>query len=196
MPPLSMAAEKEKEEITMQSKTLDTIQTLAKIGRVLSKIVFIFSLIGAIGCAAGILSVKFLPESIQLGRTTIQGFVDLGDDLNPNAAIFAMVPTALLCAGEAILAKIAERYFRREIADGTPFTFDGAKALQRLGVCAIVIPIAASVLAALAMTIMSEFVLGAIEPEIGEVGTIGLGVMMIVASLLCRHGAELSQGRD
>ena len=179
----------------MQTKTLGTIQKLANVGRILSKIVFIFSLIGAIGCAAGILSVKLLPESIQLGKTTIQGLVDLGDELNPNAAIFAMVPTAILCAGEAVLAKIAERYFKRELADGTPFTFDGAKALMRLGVCAIVIPFAASVLVALAMTLMSEFMLGVIEPETGEVGTIGLGIMMIVASLLCRHGAELSAGQ-
>ena len=67
----------------MQTKTLGTIQTLAKIGRVLSKIVFIFSLIGAIGCAAGILSVRFLPESIQLGKTTIQGLVELTDELTP-----------------------------------------------------------------------------------------------------------------
>ena len=70
----------------MQTKTLGTIQTLAKIGRVLSKIVFIFSLIGAIGCAAGILSVRFLPESIQLGKTTIQGLVELTDELTPAVA--------------------------------------------------------------------------------------------------------------
>lgn len=137
----------------MQTKTLDTIQTLSKIGRVLSKIVFIFSLIGAIGCAAGILSVRFLPESIQLGKTTIQGLVELTDKLTPAVAYAAMITAEILCVGEAILAEIAERYFKREIADGTPFTFDGAKALQRLG------------------------------------------IMMIVASLLCRHGAELSQGQ-
>ena len=138
----------------MQTKTLGTIQTLAKIGRVLSKIVFIFSLIGAIGCAAGILSVRFLPESIQLGKTTIQGLVELTDELTPAVAYAAMLTAGIICLGEAVLAKIAERYFKRELSDGTPFTFDGAKALMRLG------------------------------------------VMMIVAGLLCRHGAELSQGKD
>lgn len=175
----------------MQTKTLDTIQTLSKIGRVLSKIVFIFSLIGAIGCAAGILSVRFLPESIQLGKTTIQGLVELTDKLTPAVAYAAMITAGILCVGEAILAKIAERYFKREIADGTPFTFDGAKALQRLGICAIVIPIAAKI----AAVVLEHALDGADTFEVGDPVSVSLGIMMIVASLLCRHGAELSQGQ-
>jgi len=183
----------------MQSKTLDTIQTLSKIGRVLSKIVFIFSLIGAIGCAAGILSVRFLPESIQLGKTTIKGLVELTDELTPAVAYAAMLTAGIICVGEAILAKIAERYFRREIADGTPFTFDGAKALMRLGVCAIVIPIAAKIAAEIAAEIAAVVLEHALDGadtfEVGDPVSVGLGVMMIVASLLCRHGAELTQGQ-
>ena len=180
----------------MQTKTLDTIQTLSKIGRVLSKIMFIFSLIGAIGCAAGILSVRFLPESIQLGRTTIQGLVELTDKLTPAVAYAAMLTAGILCAGEAILAKIAEWYFKRELSDGTPFTFDGAKALKRLGVCAIVIPIAAKIAAEIAAVVLEHVLDGADTLEVGDPVSVSLGVMMIVASLLCRHGAELSQARN
>lgn len=179
----------------MQTKTLDTIQTLSKIGRVLSKIVFIFSLIGAIGCAAGILSVRFLPESIQLGKTTIQGLVELTDKLTPAVAYAAMITAGILCVGEAILAKIAERYFKRELSDGTPFTFDGAKALQRLGICAIVIPIAAKIAAEIAAVVLEHALDGTDTFEVGDPVSVSLGVMMIVASLLCRHGAELSQGQ-
>ena len=179
----------------MQTKTLDTIQTLAKIGRVLSKIVFIFSLIGAIGCAAGILSVRFLPESIQLGKTTIQGLVELTDELTPAVAYAAMLTAGILCVGEAVLAKLAERYFKREISDGTPFTFDGAKALMRLGVCAIVIPIAAKIVAEIAAVVLEHALDGADTFEVGDPVSVGLGIMMIVASLLCRHGAELSAGQ-
>ena len=177
----------------MQTKTLGTIQTLAKIGRVLSKIVFIFSLIGAIGCAAGILSVRFLPESIQLGKTTIQGLVELTDELTPAVAYSAMLTTGIICLGEAVLAKIAERYFKREIADGTPFTFAGAKALMRLGVCAIIIPVAAKAAAEIAAVVLEHVLDGADTFEVGDPVTVGLGVMMIVAGLLCRYGAELAE---
>lgn len=40
-------------------KSLDTIQKLSKIGRVLSKIAFLFSVIGFCGCIAGLLSLSF-----------------------------------------------------------------------------------------------------------------------------------------
>ena len=178
----------------MKTKTLSTIQKLANVGRVLSKIVFIFSLIGAIGCAAGILSVKLLPESIQLGKTTIQGLVELTDELTPAVAYAAMLTAGILCAGEAVLAKIAERYFKRELADGTPFTFDGAQALMRLGICAIVIPIAAKIAAEIAAVVLEHALDGADTFEVGDPVSVGLGIMMIVAGLLCKHGAELRQG--
>ena len=40
-------------------KSLNTIQKLSKIGKVLSKIAFIFSVIGFCGCIAGLLSLNF-----------------------------------------------------------------------------------------------------------------------------------------
>ena len=48
------------------SKTLGTIQKLAKLGKVLSTIVFVFCLVGAIGCAVGLISLQMMPDSIQL----------------------------------------------------------------------------------------------------------------------------------
>ena len=106
-----------------------------------------------------------------------------------------MLTAGILCVGEAILSKIAERYFKREISDGTPFTFDGAKALKRLGVCAIVIPIAAKIVAEIAAVVLEHALDGADTFEVGDPVSVSLGIMMIVASLLCRHGAELSQGQ-
>ena len=40
-------------------KSLNTIQKLSKIGKVLSKIAFIFSVIGFCGCIAGLLSITY-----------------------------------------------------------------------------------------------------------------------------------------
>ena len=42
-----------------------------------------------------------------------------------------------ICAGEAVLAKFAEHYFKRELTDGTPFNLGGAKELMRLGILTI-----------------------------------------------------------
>ena len=175
-------------------KTLETIQKLSKIGKVLSKIVLIFSLIGAIGCAAGIASLALLPESVKIGGTTVKGLVEITEDFSMGTAYAAMATVAIVCAGEAVLAKMAGRYFANELAAGTPFTFAGAKELLRLGICAICIPIGTRVLAEIVYEILKH-ALTDVRDELltGDTVSVGLGVMMIVASLLCKYGAELSQ---
>lgn len=177
----------------MNTKTLDTIQKLSNLGRILSKIVFIFSLIGAIGCAAAFVSTLLLPESLQLGSVTIKGLVDLTDEINPNEIAAAMLTGVITCTFEAVLAKLAERYFRNERKAGTPFTFAGAKELRRLGICAIVLPIAALVAAEIVNEVMQHFLTGVSNLDLAQSGSVGIGIMMIVASLLCKHGAELTQ---
>lgn len=48
-------------------KTLITIQTLAKIGKILSKIIFICCIVGFCGCIVGIVSLAIGAESLKLG---------------------------------------------------------------------------------------------------------------------------------
>ena len=174
-------------------KTLKTLQTLSKIGRVLSTIVFVFCIVGAIGCAIGIVGLAFIPEEgFKLGDMTIKGLVEKGE-LSVSTCYAAMAMGIIACVCEAVLAKFAERYFKNGLAAGTPFTFDGAKELMRLGVLAICIPVGASILCGICYGIFTIAM-----KDVGEIvahggGSIGLGVMMIVGSLLCKHGAEVSE---
>lgn len=62
----------------------------------------------------------------------------------------------ILCAGEAVLAKFAEHYFKRELVDGTPFDLGGAKELRRLGILAICIPIGTQMLAEIIYAVMEQ----------------------------------------
>ena len=174
-------------------KTLKTIQTLAKIGRVFSKVIFILCLVGAIGCAAGIISLAVIPESIKIGGVTIHGLIELESGIGMGTAYTAMVQGIILCAGEAVLSKLAELYFKRELEAGTPFTLDGAKELMRLGICAIAIPIGTNIIAGIAHAIMSAFFSGVGDTYSGSV-SVGIGIMFIVMSLFCRYGAQLESG--
>ena len=98
-----------------------------------------------------------------------------------------------LCAGEAVLCKLAEKYFRNELAAGTPFTFDGAKELMLLGICTICIPIGTAVISGIVYGIMSSIFSGVADYSFSNATSVGLGVMFIVMSLLCRYGAEITQ---
>ena len=174
-------------------ETLKTVQTLAKIGRIFSKIIFIFSLIGGIACVAGIVSFALIPDGIKIGGVTIRGLVEKSAEVSTGTLYTVMAIGVVLCAGEAVLSKIAERYFKCELADGTPFTFDGAKSLIRLGVCTICIPLGTSVVAAIVYAIMKHSFEGVADLNFSDYVSAGLGVMFIVTGVICRYGAQLRE---
>lgn len=100
-------------------------------------------------------------------------------------------------AGQAVLAKFAETYFKNKLQAGTPFTLGGAKELLRLGVLTLVIPTGCSVLGSIAEGIAAGFwnaeKEATLDLSFDNGASIVLGVMFLPGSLLCRYGAELTQ---
>ena len=56
--------------------TLKTIQTLAKIGKIFSKIIFICCLVGFCGCIVGIVSLAIGAETFKLGGVTFHNMIE------------------------------------------------------------------------------------------------------------------------
>ncbi len=176
-------------------KTLDTIQKFAKVGKILCKIIFIFSLIGGIGSAIGIFSLAIIPEGLQIGDTTIRGLIEESAEVSLGTCYASMATSMILCAGEAVLCKIAEKYFINELAAGTPFTLAGSKEMLRLGICTIAIPLGSQLVAAIVYGIFKLAMkdVAALDSSVFGSGSVGLGIMFLVTSLLCRHGAEIAE---
>ena len=178
-------------------KSLQTIQTLSKLGKVLSKINYIFCMIGAIGCAVGLASLPFADQGIfKIGGVSIHGLIvnDAGIDLT--SLYPAMTGAMILCSGQMVLAKFAKNYFVHELAAGTPFTLEGAKELQRLGILTICIPLGCLIVAEIVSGIIAGFLNcdDLLNLEGGD--SVALGIMFIVMSVLCRYGAELEANKD
>lgn len=174
--------------------TLAVIQVLAKVGKVLSTIVFVLAIVCGALCAAGIVSLAFIPaEGIQLGGTTLRGLVDQTAGVDTGKLYASMAAGIVLCVGEAVLAKLAQRYFKHELADGTPFTFSGARELMRLGICAVCIPIGMTVVGQVVFAVVAHALHATGDPELNGIASVGIGVMMIIAALLCKHGAEVTE---
>ena len=104
-----------------------------------------------------------------------------------------MAVGAIICAGEAVLCRIAGRYFKNELEAGTPFTFDGAKELLRLGIYTICIPVVTVVASEIVYQVMKHFLSNVDKLEIGNAVSVELGVMFIIMSLLCKYGAEIAK---
>ena len=178
-------------------KTLETIQRFSRLGRTLSKTAFVLAVIGFCGCILGIFSLALGSDgAIHWGGVTIHGILTGVEELGSVRA--ALAGWLILCAGEAVLAKFAERYFRNELTAGTPFTLAGAGELRRLGILSLVLPAGCAAAACMVEGIVAGFSGGGqeITGDLWQDGGAGiaLGVMFLALSLLCRHGAEQAGG--
>lgn len=177
-------------------KTLNNIKKLSKIGKVLSRIVFIFCIIGFCGCIVGIISMALGTPTLKIGGVTLESILSIEAGVTTGTAYAAMAAGMILCAGEAVLAKFAEHYFKHELADGTPFDLGGAKELMRLGILAICIPIGTQMIAEIVYAVMEQTMQGVAPLQLDNDGSVTLGIMFIVLSLICRYGAELREGKE
>ena len=176
--------------------TLKTIQTLAKIGKIISKIIYVCCIVGFCGCIVGIVSLALGAETFKLGGVTVHSMIENESGMNMPALYASMAVGLLFCAAEAVLCRFAEIYFKNELADGNPFTLRGAKELMRLGILTIAIPLGTGIVCSIGVAVADNIYPGIDKLSIGEFSSVGLGVMMIVLSLFCRYGAELNEGRS
>ena len=176
-------------------KTLITIQTLAKIGKAFSKIIYVCCIVGFCGCIVGIVSLAIGAETFKLGGVTVHSMIENKAGMNLPTLYASMAVGLLFCASEAVLCKFAEIYFKNELADGNPFTLRGAKELMRLGILTVAIPLGTVIICSIGVSIADNVYPGIDKLSIGEFSSVGLGIMMIVLSIFCRYGAELNEGK-
>ena len=179
-------------------KSLNTIQKLSKIGKILSKIAFIFSVIGFCGCIAGLLSLRLGSGSlIKIGGATLHGLISEEYGYNTKSIGATLSGWMIVCAGEAVLSKFAEVYFKNELKAETPFTLASAKELLRLGILTLVIPTGCAVAGSIVEGVIAGFMkvekAAAMDMYFDNAASIVLGIMFILGSLLCRYGAELKE---
>ena len=176
--------------------TLKTIQTLSKIGKIISRIIFILCIVGFVGCIIGMISLAVIPSDLKIGDVTIHAFIEEKAKISIGACYAAMAAGMVLCVGEAVQCKFAELYFTHELAAGTPFTFDGSKELTKLGILTICISLGTSVVAAIVFAIIKAASSGTGDLSLHNYSSAGIGVMFIIAGLLCKYGAEIRAAQN
>lgn len=170
-------------------KSLQTIQKTFRVFQILTKIVFILSIVGASLCAAGALCVVAWYTGGQvfgLFGEPVTIFAS-GDGMNQMLAV--MLSDLILLVTDAILLAFAGRYLKTEQADGTPFTENGANLIRRLGIRCIWMPIVAIVIVSV-ITVCLGVERGG---DISNLPSVVTGIVLILASLIFRYGAELQE---
>ena len=179
-------------------KSLNIIQKLFKIARVLCEVAFVFAVIGFCATLIGLISLCFGADNVlKIGGVTIHGIIseNLGYDIKSVAASLSGLP--FICAGAAVTAKFAEVNFKNELKEGTPFTLGGAKEMLRLGIITIAVPTGTAVIGRVVEGVVAGFMnvekAEALEMYFDNETSIVLGIMFIAVSLLCRYGAEIKE---
>ena len=172
-------------------KHLKTLLTLAKVGKVLSTIVFVICIVAAALTAASVAVYSVWGNGVwQWGGVTIKisGF-DLRQ-ITPGVlyALMGLLFAAVIV--EIIIAAKAKGYFKHVLAQGTPFTFPLAAELKRLGLLCVITEVVLSI----AGGIITAFIQSTGYPTGFHFSfSIGLGVAFLVVSAICGHGAEIAQ---
>ena len=168
---------------------LTTVQRLHTLGRILSSLVFVLSIILFI---AFLVASGVIHNALKAGKTI--------DDIFPDGAPYTLetlyglsAVLAVTALGEIFLSKYASSYFTLEIEKGTPFNEECVKKLRTLGIIAIIEPVAVyACTSVLHNTILRKY--GNVESlEIRATGGLILGLMILVISLFCRYGTELEE---
>ena len=163
-------------------KTFRVFQTLSKIAMVLS---FVWAGLVALGLLCGVVWYS--------GGTVVGASQETLYSLTVTGGLSEMIGVLLvdfiLALTDGILPVFALRYFKLEQADGTPFTQQGADRVLHLGILTIVLPLVAAILSALVcefMTLPQDAV-----RDWGNLNSLTMGIVLILASLIFRYGAEL-----
>ena len=168
--------------LTTIQKTFRVFQVLSKIGMVLS---FIWAGLAGLGLMCGMVwrhggTVVGISRELLYELTVTGGLTEM---------IGVLLIDMILALTDGILLVFAMRYFKMEQADGTPFTQRGADRLMRLGVLVIVLPLVAAILSAIAYKCLSLTQNAVRDWE--NLSSIAMGIVLILASLIFRYGAEL-----
>ena len=172
-------------------KNLHTIQVLAKVGRIVARIIWIACTVATVLLLCGMVSLACgLDGLIKVGDVTIRGLVTAETELSTQQFYIVCVAGAIMAAGNAIMAWFADRYFTLQIKTGTPFTNTCANGMRKLGLIYVIGAIITNSVAGLAVLIMQSAMDTTVVLNLEGGSGIIAGIMFLVFSVLFRYGAE------
>lgn len=179
------------------SNKLVTIQKISKVLYILSKIVFIFMIVGTVCCLIGCFSAKalFAPEFAEImqeaGINDILAEEGIDFEITENFVLAVCIDATISCGAVAVLYWFVKKFYKHELETGTPFDADLSKELKTLGILYIVIPLVSSIVCSIiASSLHVE------QTELDFSIDITMGIVYLILSVICGYGAEIKANKD
>lgn len=168
---------------------LHAIQRIAKILYVLSKIAFVFCIIGLVASVISVTGLRYWGE-IEVDGMDMLAYIEqsTGEAYTIQMCYAACGGAVVICLIGGILAYYTKRYLKNELEAGTPFTREGAKELRILAILNFVLPMVASITQ---VAIFTELQVTDIEFSLDV--DLGYVLVMIILSLIFDYGADMRE---
>lgn len=174
----------------LMSKSLKTVQTVCKVCKVLAEIAFVmFVVIVALMLVAAIFTGTGKMDALLSSGGVVLDEMLQQTGVTQDYMVAVFVCLTIIIAAEAVVAKFINVYFKHELKAGTPFTFEGAKEMLRLGIITIAVPVGASLAATIVFGIMAAG--SGLDSEFNFEISLGMGLVFLALSPLLKHGTEL-----
>lgn len=170
-------------------KTLESIQKTCKVFKTLAKIAMILSFVWAGIVLAGLLCGIAWRTGGSVMGISMENALKMTQAAGLDQMIGALLADFVFALTDGLLFFVTHRYLKQELADGTPFTTQGANQVKSLGIKTIVMPLVAVIISAVIYECFNLTRPG----DWGNDTAVVLGVALILFSLILRYGAELRE---
>lgn len=167
-------------------KSLEVIQKIVKVLRILAKIAYIFCIIGAVASAIGAASLFAIDENSEIWKKALEAIKP--DTIDLAAVRCTCLTGVFVCAAGAVLSWFSKRLFEDELAAGTPFDRHICKDVLKVGIIYLAVSVGSGIIIAI---IYACFNLDADGSGFSGFTT---GIVYIICWLLCRYGADVKEG--
>lgn len=176
------------------NNTLKTINIIVRVAKIFSLIAYICIMVSAILSLLGIalLSVG-ITDSIRIGQMTIHSIIFNNTGMLNKDMIAGLTVLIIVCIFNGVLSGYAYKCFKDIEEEGTPFTFNGAYRMKKLGILTIVMPLAGIIVSSIIGSIISNIFSCMIMLEIDNEDSVMVGIILIVISVILKYVAELKE---
>lgn len=168
-------------------KSLNKVQTLAKVLQVISKIVFILSIVGIACSVIGLIVFIAVGDLEVVNKLFIE--INKNENIDKKIVISYILMALLECVASLIIYKKEYDFYSLELSLNTPFEEKVVKEIRKLALVRIITSIALSICIAIALGVCGNK--GEYETSVNA--GIVVGVVYLLLSLVLEYGTDLQK---
>ena len=168
-------------------KNQKIIQIVAKIGKILSQIVFVCCIVAASLCTLALLSLILMPG------IDITSLIMEETNINTETIYVSLIVAVIVSGSEIYIALRLKRFFAHELEVMHPFTHELASELKNVAWITIIINLIVNLVCNLGISI-ARLVNSQIKDLDVSPVSIGFGITLLIVAFLCDYAADINNG--